>query len=400
MISQKRAQQLRKNFKLLFWIKALINVKALQIVVVLFYVHRGLTLSQVFYLGVVWAVVNLIAEIPSSYMADKWGRKRTLFIGVLAMLVNSIVYLFAHSFGTFVFGFLFFAFSFACFSGTDEALLYDSKKELGEEFDSLDTLAKYSSALQLFKIITPLVGALIAKDLLENQYLLLIGINIITGIFALILVLSLTEPYHYMDLEKREKGIVHDALKVLRSDWTLIKLILNKTIIFIASFLLWRYHQKFFVDMGVSILILGIGWSLVHLMLFFIKRNISKLLSSNTLYQGINFLNYIFVVSIIVFLVVYYVAPNSYLLLILFFVIAESETIRWPIFSEIFNKKSLSHNRATTLSFLNLLKSIFDIPLLFIAALLVHYGMIYPYFFALALGLLVVITFRLPKQVH
>jgi MFS family permease len=149
-------EKLARNPKLLFWIKALKNVKVLSIVISLFYLHRGLSLSQIFYLSIVWAVTNLIFEIPSSYMADKWGRKKTLFVGAVSFLFYWIVLLIGASFWVFAFAIFLYAFSFACFSGTDDALLYDTKKELGKEAETLDSFGKYYSAKRVFKIAAPI----------------------------------------------------------------------------------------------------------------------------------------------------------------------------------------------------------------------------------------------------
>jgi MFS family permease len=163
-------EKLARNPKLLFWIKALKNVKVLSIVISLFYLHRGLSLSQIFYLSIVWAVTNLLFEIPSSYMADKWGRKKTLFVGAASFLFYWVVLLVGASFWVFAFAIFLYAFSFACFSGTDDALLYDTKKEFDKEAETLDSFGKYQSAKSLFKIVAPILGALIAKDLVEWQF--------------------------------------------------------------------------------------------------------------------------------------------------------------------------------------------------------------------------------------
>lgn len=396
MVSQKRKQKLQQNIKLLFWKKAFLNLKIINIVAVLFYVHRGLSLKEVFYLGVVWAIVNLIAEIPSSLLADRWGRKKTLLLGVTSFLVYSCIMVFAFSFVWFVLGFIFFAFSFACFSGTDEALLYDTKRELGQEKDSLDALSKHSSALQIFKIITPLLGAFIAKDLAEGQFLILIAIDIVGGLIALFLVMRLTEAHHYMDVEELERGVMYDAVQLLKKDRELIKIILNKTLVFIASFILWRYHQELLVGLGAQIVVLGAAWSLLHLTIFIIKRNISNWFGHDIIH-AINMLNILFISGIIAFVFAFAYIGEPYILMFIFLLIMLFETVRMPMFSELFNKRSSSFNRATTLSVVNFLKSIFDIPLLFISGWLVSTNLLSPYIFSLVLGLIVIMFFSISR---
>ena len=90
-----RKIELKKNFSRMFWIQALMNVKVISVVSTLFYLHRGLTLSEIFYLTVVWAIVSLLFEIPSSYLADRWGRKKTILLGILLSLAHWVLFIFA-----------------------------------------------------------------------------------------------------------------------------------------------------------------------------------------------------------------------------------------------------------------------------------------------------------------
>ncbi|PIR77578.1 MAG: MFS transporter, partial [Candidatus Magasanikbacteria bacterium CG10_big_fil_rev_8_21_14_0_10_38_6] len=75
---EKHTRGLRRNIFLLFWAKALMTMGVINIVIVLFYIHRGVSVSEVFYLSVVWSLAMFVVEIPSSYLADRWGRKKTL----------------------------------------------------------------------------------------------------------------------------------------------------------------------------------------------------------------------------------------------------------------------------------------------------------------------------------
>ena len=100
-------EELQKNFKRMFWLKAFINIKLLNVALSIFYVARGLKLEQIFYLTVVWAVANLVFEVPSSYLADQWGRKKTLILAVLLFSSYYGIFFFANSFFLFCIGIFF-----------------------------------------------------------------------------------------------------------------------------------------------------------------------------------------------------------------------------------------------------------------------------------------------------
>jgi len=181
---------------------------------------------------------------------------------------------------------------------------------------------------------------------------------------------------------------------VIRNNKCFVRAIFSRMLLFIASFILWRFHQKFFIDIGVPIIILGAMWSLTHLALFLINQNIKKILPKKSSVFKINWLNFLTFLSLFVMVILVFYYQNIYLLLIVYFLANIFEVIRWSYFSDYFNKMSFSYNRATTLSLSNFLKSILDIPLLFIASILIDNNINYPFVLALILSFIVVVFFR------
>lgn len=169
-MNPERSLRLRRNARLLFWTQALLNVNIFNVVSTLFFLQRGLSLPQLIQTAVVWGAANMLFEVPSSYMADRWGRKKTLVVGVLLSIACDAVWLFGHGFFLIFLGFFLNGLAYACFTGTDEALLYDSQRELGEEEQSLKKFGHYDSAQNIAKIITPFLGALLARNLTEWQF--------------------------------------------------------------------------------------------------------------------------------------------------------------------------------------------------------------------------------------
>ncbi|HUT22397.1 MAG TPA: MFS transporter [Candidatus Bipolaricaulota bacterium] len=388
---------MKKNYKLMFWLQAFLNFKVMNVVMTLFYLHRGLTLAEIFYLAIAWAVVGLLFEVPSSYLADRWGRKKTMILGVALACFQWIIMLFAADFLWFIVAAGLLSLSFACFTGTDEALLYDTNKELGNEGNSLEKLGKYYSGQRIFKIFMPVIGALVAKDLLEWQFDILIALEFVASVASLIFAFRLVEPNHHVDVEKMEAGVMKDAVKLIRSDWQFMKAILSKTLIFIASFIIWRFHQEFFVNIGISVLTLGIGWGIFHAVVFFLNQYVSSFLKNKSLARRINLINAGFVAAAALLVLELVFLRNGYVMLITFFVMDMFEVMRWPLYSEFYNKKCCAFNRATTLSLSNFIKSVFDIPLLFIGAWLISENIEYPFVFSFAIGLFVIIFFRVRK---
>jgi hypothetical protein len=283
-------------------------------------------------------------------------------------------------------------------SGTDEAFIYDTTRELREEKNSLKSLGRYFSGRRIFKVITPLLAVLIAKDLSENQFFFILMIDVLATLLAIALSFFIVEPARFLSVEKMEAGVMKDAFKIIRSNPTILRAMLNRTLIFIASFIIWRIASEFFINIGVSVILIGASASFYQFALFFSSRYIDKFLPQIIIESRINWLNNLFMISLAATLICLFFFPNKYLILILYTLGIIFESTRGTLFSEYYNKQSNSYNRATTLSLANFMKSVLDIPLLLIGAYLVAFNVNYIFILSFALSLVVIIFFGLPGK--
>ena len=398
MINKKRRQKLEKNFGRMFWVQAFSNIKVLNVISTLFFLYRGLSLSEIFILSAIWGVASVLSEVPSSYLADRWGRKKTIIAGIVLSLIHWIIFIFANNFYAFIIGIIFASVQYSFFSGTDDAIIYDSNKELGRKESGLKSLGKYYSARSIFKIFAPLVGAFIAQNLLGWQFVVILSIDAVATVVAFIIACRLTEPNHYMDVEEMEVGVLKDAWKLIKSDKTIIRAVFSRVLVFLSMFIIWRFHQKFFVDIGVSILWLGVAWSLIHVVSFLFTQNIEKFINHKLLNKKINLLNDLVLLVVAIFVIGLFFSFNKYVFLFLFGLTTIFEMARWPLYSEFYNRRSKSFNRATTLSLANFVKGLLDPVILGLAAFLISKNINYPFILSLLVVLVVVLFFRLPHD--
>ncbi len=392
-----RAERLKKNFSTLFWTKAFLNVKTYNIVAALFYIQRGLTLSEIFYLGIIWSCTSLISEVPSSYLADRWGRKKTILLGVAFSFVHWVIVLFANDFISFGIAFFFYSLSFAMISGTDEALLYDTHKELGGDESALGRLGTFMSAERMFKIFTVIFAAVVAKDLQPWQFVILICVDLFATIVSFGFTLRLVEPNHLSDVTSMQRGALHDALRLLRENSFLRKAMLGKTLFFIATFIPWRFQDLFFVQLGIPLIWFAIAWASYQALVFLSGFYIKKILPNYSLNKRINTVYGVAIGFLFAFLLVWHVHPYPYLLLFCYIGFEMAVSVANPWYGKLFHSQSASYNRATTISLTNALKGILEVPLLFLAAVAAGFGLIYPYYLAFGIVLVAFICFSLPK---
>ena len=149
-----------------------------------------LTLPEVLLLEAVYYITVVITEVPSGYLSDLVGRRRTLLLSCLAILAAYICFLLSSAFAGFAAGQILIAFSIAFRSGTDTALHYESLQALGrtEEYGDREAVAgKYGFASTA---VAALAGGILGSFNLAWPYYL----SLLTAAISLYIVYSFNEP--------------------------------------------------------------------------------------------------------------------------------------------------------------------------------------------------------------
>ncbi len=380
LMTDERKRKLERNFFKIFFINSLLNVKMINIVISLFFVYRSLQVAEIFYLAIIYSVAVVISEIPSSYLADRFGRRRTIIMATFFALLHWLVFLVADGFLFFAVGTVCYALAESFMSGTDEAVIYDTNKELGNRNDSLKNLSRYISSERVFKIISAFVGALIAKDLADWQFNIIIMVDIIASFIAFVFAVTLTEPNHFMDLEKQEAGLIKDAYAILSQDKTLRTAVFNKALIFTAAILCWKYSGILFIDhLGISVVVIGATWSIRHLATVLSNHYLHVWRPEKSEAVKIDFLNLLFFIALGLFIFNWFLYPQKYLLLFLYVVSQFFASSIQPLFSNMFNRQFMSYNRATSLSLANFAQHICIIPLAALVGFFINFNLVFPY---------------------
>jgi len=101
---------------------------------------------------------GLLAEIPTGAVADMLGKKRTIIVSMALNAAGWVTMGFADSLAVLIIGFLLTQTAWAFYSGSSEALVYDSMKERGTHADFDKVLAFSQSVSFVSLVVSTLIG--------------------------------------------------------------------------------------------------------------------------------------------------------------------------------------------------------------------------------------------------
>ena len=96
---------------------------------ILFYQSRGLNLEQIGLLASAVYLSSFIFEYPTGIFADRFGRKKSMMISVILLLVVYLIEISSYSFERFFVASIIAGIGWSFSSGAREALVYDFLKE-------------------------------------------------------------------------------------------------------------------------------------------------------------------------------------------------------------------------------------------------------------------------------
>ena len=221
----------------------------------LFYLARGLTITQIAFIGAAFSIAKILTEVPSGILADKWGRKKTLFLSQLFLLIDMTIIIFFNNFWLYLLAGVFSGLWFSFYSGTAIAFFYDTLKGLKREKE----YEKLAGKLHLFTSIAGFLAALGAGYLFEISITLPYILTVVSIILSLIVILTFKEPALHKSSEEE------DVLQHFKS--SIKKITQNKNIGFItiySAFLIFslsyvfHYGQIYLKDISVPIVLFGV----------------------------------------------------------------------------------------------------------------------------------------------
>lgn len=312
--------------------------------------HISLTQAQILQSWFMFWIV--IMEVPTGAVADLVGRKWSLVLGSIFVTFSVLIYGSVPSFGVFLLGEFLFAIANAFTSGADDALLYDSLKERGQERESKNIFGKAHSIHLLGILVAAPLGSLIAFRFGLNAPMMATAIPfLLSGLVAL----SIKEPKifdktsesrRYLDIVK--DGFLffykHRKLRLIAAD--------GIAVASAAYFVIWLY-QSLLTKMNFPIVYFGLFHAFIVLCEILVASNfvrLEKLFGSPK-----KFLSVSAAVTALGFAVVA-IFPSVYTVLLFVALAGGFGLTRIEYLSSFMNNFIPSRERATVLSSISMFK--------------------------------------------
>lgn len=153
------------------------------------YFNSKLGVADVLKLEVVYFLSVVAVEVPSGYVSDRIGRRKTLLLACLSLVIAYACFIFAPSFLVLAVGQFFMAAGIASQSGTDTALHYESLLACGRQDEYGDREARADRVSFAANAGAALIGGLLGALNLRWPYVL----SMLTALLALLVVLKFSD---------------------------------------------------------------------------------------------------------------------------------------------------------------------------------------------------------------
>lgn len=232
-------------------------------VAVPFFESRGLSMQEIFLLQALFAMVVVAMEIPSGYVADLLGRRRTLVVGSVFIGVGHSLLLVADGFPSLALFELSLGIGVSLVSGADLAILYDSEQALGE---SVGARSEIVGRLFTMQTASEAIAGLVCSVVLLKSLDAAVWVQAAVGWLPLALALSLVEPPgERLDADDHLGNMRAIVAHLTRSGTVLRLTFLALTVWSLTTFFAVWLLQRLWQEQGIDLAHFGYLWAIYML---------------------------------------------------------------------------------------------------------------------------------------
>lgn len=256
------ANQYIRNIPRLYVIKIAKWFSLVMPIIVLFYQDNDMGMHEIFLLKAIYSIAVVIMEIPSGWMADAWGRKKTLFLGSILGAAGFMIYSFSYGFWAFAIAEIVLGIGNSFVSGADSAMLFDSLKAANKTDNYTREEGRITSIGNFAEAIAGVLGGFLAAISLRTPFYF----QFLVAASAIPAAIMLKEPGLSISTQNQNiKSLVKNIRKGLRKSADLRISIYLSAITGTATLIFAWLVQPFFKNIGFEVEAFGILWTALNL---------------------------------------------------------------------------------------------------------------------------------------
>ena len=237
-------KQATRNIKIHWWINLISGITFLVPIISIFYKYTGLSTFEIILISNIFTFWMWIFELPTSVLADTFGRKKSLIASVIFNFLCATFILLLPNLTGFCIAAVFQALYYSFRSGTWQAFLQENLSKLWQEGKFWRFFWKFSFYWESAAIIAPVISSIILKFAPETWYTFLAALDCISAFILIILTYQLTETYQI----KEKIQTFKQAIQLNINTWknAIKEVFWNKDM---RNFLIYRtlsHHVTFF----------------------------------------------------------------------------------------------------------------------------------------------------------
>lgn len=250
---------MRRNIHKIYWYRALLGMMFPVPTIVLFWQQHGMNLTLVMVLQSLFALAMVMLEVPSGYLADVIGRRKTLVLGACSTFAAIVVYSQGQHFYHFLAAEMFFAFGLAMVSGTDAAFIYDTLQALGKA----DRYQELYGNLFFYNTVAVGVSSIIGGWLASFSFRLTFYAVYPFFLAAIMIALSFEEPPR--KTLQAQQGYLRELLNIFRycfvQNARLRWLMLYSGLVMGVNQAAVWFYQPYFLVCGLEVAYFGLAFA-------------------------------------------------------------------------------------------------------------------------------------------
>jgi len=335
--------QLRHNILKMYLLKAVLWFMVAMPIIVLFFQEHGLTLTEVMILQSIYSFSVALFEIPSGFIADIFGRKRTIVLSTIFTFIGFLVFSFFGGFYAFAIAQVLVGIGGSLMSGSDSAIIYDTLLET----NSKTTYTKIEGRSYAIGNFSEAFAGILGGFLAVGSIYMPIYVQTSILFFSIPIAFTLIEPKMHKEnkLDQSFKAVLEVVRFAMVDNQKLKWLIIYSSAMGVATLSMAWFAQPFFKSINIPLAYFGILWAVLNFSAGITSFNAHQLDKKDNNYKILFYLSLAMPIS---FLFLGYNSSVFGLIFILLIYLLRG--IVTPILRNAINENTTSNKRSTVLS--------------------------------------------------